>query len=317
MRNIIAAIAFIVAASAAWAQVPPLTGRINDVAGVLSNADKSALEHKLEAVEQMEGHPQVAVILPATMGGLDIERFANDVFHAWKLGQSGKDNGVLIVIAPKERKWRIEVGYGLEGAIPDGRAKTILSQDMDPHLKGGKTDFYGALDAAITTITADIAKEKTKSPPESNGEGTVIGIIVGMAGIAFFLVILIGGFFSSRRQLREEERQAEVQRRQRAAQLAMEDAARARSDYYSQPVQRRTYPSRSFATGAGVGAAAASTPKRKTSSDDYSSPTSSWGSSSSGSSDSSSSSSWGSSDSGSSFGGGGGDSGGGGASSGD
>lgn len=314
MRNLVIAFILLLAAPA-FAETPKLMARVNDYAGVLTPDQRSLLEKKLEGIEATEGHPQVAVILPATMDGLDIERYANETYHNWRLGQAGKDNGVLIVIAPKERKWRIEVGYGLESAIPDSRAKEILSKQMDPYLKGGKTGFYPALDAAVVAIGADFAKEKVAVVKPSSdsldfsiAEGWMFVLILPIG------MLLIWAFFRAGK--REEEEFI-------ATQKSFEPV-------YKQPVD---YPGERFggamtdaAIGGGVGmaaVAAASTAKRreeekkKRRSDDDS-----YSSSHSSSYGSGSSTSWGgsssSSDSGSSsFSGGGGDSGGGGASSGD
>lgn len=314
MRAIIAAILILFVASAA-AETPKLIGRVNDHAGVLTATERATLERKLEAIEQTEGRPQVAVLLPASMDGAGVERFANDTYRAWKLGQAGKDNGVLIVIAPKERKWRIEVGYGLEGVIPDGRAKLIIANDMDPHLKGGKTGFYAALDAAVTSVAAEIAKERP-APSTAAAESPSLWwlLIVIAGGVGFLVVVMVT---SSKQRQREERERAE----------------RASAAAYRRPTfDRNTMAAAAAgaAIGGGVGASAGLAaahmasryrdppkPKPKPRDKPRRSSSSDYGSSSSSSSWSSSSSSDSSSSSSSSFSGGGGDSGGGGASGGD
>lgn len=320
MRTLIATVLVLLAVSAA-AETPKLTGRVNDPAGLLSASEHTDLERKLADIEQTEGHPQVAVLLPLTLGGADIESFAHETFHVWKLGQAGKDNGILIIIAPKERKWRIEVGYGLEGAIPDGRAKQIIAQAMDPHLKGGKTGFYEAFNAAVNMVALDLTKERKQATPTAPASSYKDDDRIALYGIG--TLVLFGGVIvcvalgtSSARRRREQEEEAlrELQYRRDT------EAFRKRVG------SGQAHPISAVAAGVIIGAAAAkgrpSAPAKaskpyRSSSPSYSPPSPSRSSSSdSDSSWSSSPSSPSSSDS-PSFSGGGGDSGGGGASGGD
>ncbi|MCU0363800.1 MAG: TPM domain-containing protein [Bacteroidales bacterium] len=100
------------------ADVPFLTGRVNDNARILSAGTLSFLGDSLKAHEDRTTN-QVVVLTLSTIGGESIEDYANRVFNEWKLGQRGKDNGVLILVVPDDRQMRIEVGYGLEGVLPD------------------------------------------------------------------------------------------------------------------------------------------------------------------------------------------------------
>lgn len=183
----IAALIYMVGTAAAGmvllgADVPALLGRVNDHAKVLSSAQIVALDRKLQAIEQLPGKPQLVVLLPDNMNGQTIERYSVDVARAWKVGQWATDNGALLVIAPRERKWRIEVGYGLEGVIPDSVAKRIITEQMDPFLKGGKTQFYEALDAAIGALEKRLSVEKVQAPlPGASGRNW------------FFFSLLVGG----------------------------------------------------------------------------------------------------------------------------
>lgn len=132
-------------------EAPILAGRVNDYAGVLSPSQKSTLEAQLRTIETGANGPQVVVLFPKSLNGEAVEDYAGNVFRSWRLGQRGKDNGILLVIAPTERKLRLEVGYGLEGAIPDARSAMILS-GMKPKLAKGKEDWFGAASAAATEI---------------------------------------------------------------------------------------------------------------------------------------------------------------------
>src|SRR4051812_5202470 len=115
VRTTLAALVMLapVAAAADVPQIPDVTGRVVDGAGILRPDTRERLTTELAAHERATGN-QVAVLTVATLGGEPVENFANRVFARWKLGQKGKDNGVLVVVASGDHRARIEVGYGLE-----------------------------------------------------------------------------------------------------------------------------------------------------------------------------------------------------------
>ena len=121
------------------ADVPFLSGRVVDNAEILASGDARQLTEKLKAHEQKTGN-QIAVLTVPTIGSDSIEEYATRVFESWKLGQKGKDNGVLVVVAPKDRKMRIEVGYGLEGTLTDVGASRIIRNVMTPAFKDNDFD---------------------------------------------------------------------------------------------------------------------------------------------------------------------------------
>lgn len=141
------------------AQTVPLTGRVVDPAGLLTSAQKADLGAKLAVIERFKGSPQMAVLYPASLNGQDIDNYTNATFKAWKLGQAGSNNGLLLVIAPKERKLRLEVGYGLEGTIPDLRSRMITDK-MKPALAKGKEDWAKAADIAINEVVTLLSGER-------------------------------------------------------------------------------------------------------------------------------------------------------------
>lgn len=141
--------------------VPALRGRVNDYAAVLG-ASAGALEAKLSDHERASGH-QVVVLTVPDLGGRDIESYANDVFHAWKLGRQGVDDGVLIVLAVKERSARIEVGYGLEGTLTDLASSRILRDTMHPRFAAG--DLAGGTEAGVDAVLAVLAEPEPARPP--------------------------------------------------------------------------------------------------------------------------------------------------------
>jgi len=152
-----------VAAALAAANFPPLTGRVVDQANILSPVAAADLERKLADLEQKSGIQLVVATVPS-LGGEEIEPYANELFRAWKLGEAKKNNGALLLIAPNERRVRIEVGYGLEGTLTDAVSSLIISNAIAPRFKAG--DFNGGVtrgvDDIITALTTDSAEWKPK-----------------------------------------------------------------------------------------------------------------------------------------------------------
>ncbi len=137
---------------------PPLSGRVVDAANVLPAATKAALAQKLQALEDKSGI-QLEVATVPSLGGDEIEPYANALFREWKLGEKDKNNGVLLLVAPNEHRVRIEVGYGLEGTLTDALSSVIISNAIAPRFKAG--DFGGGItrgvDDIITVLTTDAA----------------------------------------------------------------------------------------------------------------------------------------------------------------
>jgi len=123
-------------AGAAGVTVPPLKTRVTDLTGTLSVQKVAQLEQRLADFEKQKG-AQIAVLMLPTVQPESIEQFAVRAFEQWKIGRKGVDDGVLLVIAKEDRKLRIEVGYGLEGALNDATAKRIISDDIVPNFKLG------------------------------------------------------------------------------------------------------------------------------------------------------------------------------------
>jgi uncharacterized protein len=140
-------------APAAALDLPPLTGRVVDNAGVLSPDGKARIELKL-ANHETKTTDQIVVATVPSLQGDSVEEFANLLFRAWKLGQTQKNNGVLLLVAPIERKVRIEVGYGLEGTLTDALSKVIISSAVAPKFKTG--DFNGGIEAGIDAVIATL-----------------------------------------------------------------------------------------------------------------------------------------------------------------
>jgi len=136
--------------------LPDYTGYVNDYANILSYETENKLSQLIGELER-KTTSQIAVATIQTTSPLDIETYSVKLFEKWGIGQKGKDNGVLLLIAVNDRKMRIEVGYGLEGAIPDALAKIIITQYITPSFKEG--DFNAGVSKGVIGITKLISKE--------------------------------------------------------------------------------------------------------------------------------------------------------------
>jgi len=150
-RALVVALLLLCALAARAADVPYLSGRVVDNAEILKPATRAALAAKLKAHEDATTN-QVVVLTQRTIGGGSIEEFATAVFDAWKLGQKGKDNGVLVIVVPDDRRMRIEVGYGLEGQLTDAQASRIIRNVMTPAFKSN--DYDGGISAGVDAVLA-------------------------------------------------------------------------------------------------------------------------------------------------------------------
>ena len=152
--------------------VPPLSARVTDLSGVLQAGQKAALEQQLAAHEQEKGS-QIAILIVPTTQPEAIEQYAMRVVETWQLGRKGVDDGLLILVATDDRAMRIEVGYGLEGVIPDAIAKRVIAEIMTPYFRQG--DFYGGLNAAVVQIIKLMAGEALP-PPKRSGQQSISAI---------------------------------------------------------------------------------------------------------------------------------------------
>src|SRR5271166_5756893 len=178
-----------IGAALAAANFPALTGRVVDAAKILSPVTIADLERKLADLEQKSGI-QLEVATVPSLGGEEIEPYANELFRFWKLGEAKKDNGVLLLIAPNERRVRIEVGYGLEGTLTDAISSLIIANAIAPRFKAG--DFNGGVthgvDDIITALTTDAAEWKPK-PTDTRAEHDAT-LLDTLAPFLIFLFIM-------------------------------------------------------------------------------------------------------------------------------
>src|ERR1700710_319035 len=147
--------------AAAEVAVPPLSGRVVDQTATLSSGDIASLTQTLKDLETRKGS-QIAVLIVPTTDLESIEQFSIRVAEAWKIGRKKIDDGALLVVAKNDRHLRIEVGYGLEGALTDATTKRIIDEDIPPKFKSG--DFTGGISAGVDRMIRIIDGEKLPAP---------------------------------------------------------------------------------------------------------------------------------------------------------
>ena len=157
MRKLFFLLLILIASSTFADDVPGYSSYVNDYAGVISEKDKTSMEEVAKEVEEKTG-AQIAVLTVKNMSPYtSIDDFSMAVAEKWKVGQKGKDNGIIIVLAMEERKIKIEVGYGLEGIINDAKAGRILDNNVIPYFRGG--DFSAGLRRGMFKIADTIGTE--------------------------------------------------------------------------------------------------------------------------------------------------------------
>ena len=163
MKSFLLTCAFLLLLSVAGypLDVPPLVGRVNDSAGMLSASARQRLEAELSAFEQAES-TQVILLTVSSLEGEPIEQFGIKVAEAWRIGRKGTDNGAILILSKQDRKVRIEVGRGLEGRLTDLVSGRIIRNEMAPRLKAG--DLGGGISAGLRAIMAAVKGEYAAAP---------------------------------------------------------------------------------------------------------------------------------------------------------
>jgi uncharacterized protein len=185
----LALLGFAPLAAAQELPVPPLAQRVTDQAGLLDAAQRARLEDRLAAFEARKGSQIAVLIVPSTQPET-IEQFGIRVAEQWKLGRKGVDDGAILLVARDDRALRIEVGYGLEGALPDVVCKRIIEDVIVPRFKLG--DFAGGIDAGVDAMIKVIDGEplpepKTWTTPKVGWEAFQHLLVIG------FVLIFVGG----------------------------------------------------------------------------------------------------------------------------
>jgi len=203
-RVLLAAIAWLCLVCTGWAQplsFPSLTGRVIDEAGLFTAPDRAALSDTL-AVLEAKTTDQLVVVTLKSLQGLEIEDYGYQLGRHWKIGQKDKNNGVLLIVAPGERRVRIEVGYGLEGTLTDALTKVIIENSILPRFKAG--DLAGGVKAGVNDIVrvltgdaADLQSRDSASGTLRSGDAAPVGpaiiLALGVIGLLMFCAVTRGG----------------------------------------------------------------------------------------------------------------------------
>src|SRR3984885_4327619 len=169
--------------------VPPLTGRVVDQTGTLSAADIAGLTQTLKGLELRKGS-HIAVLIVPTTEPETIEQYSIRVAEAWKIGRKKVDDGALLVIAKDDHKLRIEVGYGLEGALTDVTSRRIIDEIITPKFRNG--DFAGGISAGVDRMIGVIDGEPLPAPQPQQSFSEPAHL-EGMFPILIFVAIIVGG----------------------------------------------------------------------------------------------------------------------------
>ncbi len=162
--GLLVAVAALVAAAQDLVPVPKLERRVTDLTGTLTPEQIATLDQRLAAFEQAKGS-QIAVLMVPTTKPEAIEQYAIRVAEAWKIGRAKVDDGLILVVAKNDQRLRIEVGYGLEGVIPDAIAKRVIRETIAPHFLSG--DFYGGIVAGTDQLMRLVEGEALPPPRAS------------------------------------------------------------------------------------------------------------------------------------------------------
>ena len=175
---------------------PVLTGRVVDDAGILDAGTRAALTQKLAEFEAKTSD-QLVVVTLKSLQGTSVEDFGVELGRRWQIGQKGKNNGVLLIVAPNERKVRIEVGYGLEGALTDAVSRLIIENGITPRFRAG--DFAGGItrgvDDIISVLTGDAAEwqqRAAKRPEPTTRWDSILVMLLVFFVFGFVFLTLVG-----------------------------------------------------------------------------------------------------------------------------
>nr|WP_027211334.1 YgcG family protein [Burkholderia sp. WSM2232] len=177
--------------AAADALVPDLTARVTDETGTLTAEQRADLEQRLKAFEAQKGS-QISVLIVPTTQPETIEQYSMRVVEQWKLGRKNVDDGVLLIVAKNDRSLRIEVGYGLEGALNDATSNRIVNETIVPRFRQG--DFYGGITAGVDSIMRVVSGEPLPAPRQRRDEHRGVGQLLP---VLFVLTVVAGGVLRS------------------------------------------------------------------------------------------------------------------------
>jgi uncharacterized protein len=212
IRALILAIAFLFAAPALAQTYPPLTGRVVDAADLLNPAQEAELTQKLAALEAATTRQLVVATIPS-LEGHDIQEYGVGLGRAWRIGQQGANNGVILLVAPSDRKVGIEVGYGMEGVLTDALSSQIIRNDILPRFRDN--DYPGGINAGADALIAQLqappeaaeanlrhaaADQQQQQAGRHRNRGSSIGPLIVWGGIFLFILLpALGAGLAGRR----------------------------------------------------------------------------------------------------------------------
>jgi uncharacterized protein len=164
--------------------IPPLTARVTDLTGTLSGEAVTRIETKLANLEAKKGS-QIAVLIVPTTQPEEIEQFGIRLAEAWKLGRKGVDDGAILIVAKDDRRLRIEVGQGLEGALPDAIANRIITETITPHFKLG--DYDGGIEAGVDRMISVVNGEALPEPDRKWEHRSGLGHLLPLLLVVVFV----------------------------------------------------------------------------------------------------------------------------------
>ncbi|MDD2828766.1 MAG: TPM domain-containing protein [Sulfuricurvum sp.] len=197
-RLLILSLVFIGVYAFAEPKFPELTGRVVDEAGLLSKAQEQSLADMSGTIER-DSTVQVVVVTLKSLDGYDIAEYGYQLARYWKVGQRDEDNGILIMIAPKDRKVRIEIGYGLEAFITDAEAYEMIQSKMLPRFK--EKDVYSGIRDTIDAIGTIVSKEYQHDYGAYKPVHMNTFYIVAIALIPFLLIVFLAGTYYFSKQV--------------------------------------------------------------------------------------------------------------------
>ena len=191
-------LALLITVASAQGILPRPAGRVTDLANVIDAATEAALDRRLDELEQKTSS-EVAVVSVPSLNGVPVEDYAVQLFKEWGIGQAKNDNGVLVLVAPNEREMRIEVGYGLEGILPDGLAGQIIRENFIPRFRDN--DYNGGIRDGVARVADVVEKQQVLNAEElaqfndAAAEDAPVWIIIPFMGLFVaigFLMVGIG-----------------------------------------------------------------------------------------------------------------------------
>lgn len=193
MKKILLSIVVLFASMFALASIPQKTNRlVNDYASLFTEEQRSYLEYNLVAFDDSTSN-QILIITTPSLDGYDISNYAFEIGEKWGVGRAEHNNGLVIVIKPKNQtqgRAFIATGYGLEGILPDAVCKEIVDLEMIPHFK--KNDYYGGVVAALNIIMPVAAGEYSYQEARDDTSG-VIALVITLLVVVVFVVLAFGG----------------------------------------------------------------------------------------------------------------------------